>query len=317
MIAQPETNVETWHVLVCGLPLSSDFDLGAGIRLEKLRASLTVFDLASVGAVGFRAWAVLEPLAHVATAELLSPVAAAEMPGYDALNKCWLMSVLLFLRGFSKQVSPAVSGYSWNLIAGHQVASSGEFKKQLKEEGVEAAVHKPRKSLPPFQGQLLDYHIKMLTPKVERTEPFNAEDASWIKEHFAVFNNLASNDARFRFALEAVFDWRYNTDLRAAISRLWAGIESMFGISAELVYRISLSIAASLEPRGEGRIKMFSEVKTLYGIRSKAVHGEQLTEEQLVKGLDGSFGILRRLILDAVNRGAVRTSDDLMRDLLC
>jgi hypothetical protein len=78
---------EVWHALVCGLPLAEDrFELGSSIVLQRLLNPLSVFDLAAAGAVGFREWATLEPLAPVATAELISPTSAVTLPGYDALN---------------------------------------------------------------------------------------------------------------------------------------------------------------------------------------------------------------------------------------
>ena len=39
-------------------------------------------------------------------------------------------------------------------------------------------------------------------------------------------------------------------------------------------------------------------------------------EEKLFAGLHGSFEILRTLLLDAVERGAIRTEDDFFRELL-
>jgi hypothetical protein len=55
---------------------------------------------------------VLEPLAPSAAAEIVSPTSAAQLPGYDALNKCWLASALLVIRGFARHLCPAVSAYS-------------------------------------------------------------------------------------------------------------------------------------------------------------------------------------------------------------
>jgi len=125
-----------WNVLVCGLPLAGDtFDLGSSLILRRLHTSLSVFDLAACGAVGFREWATLEPFATSATAEIASSVGAATVPGYDALNKCWLISSLLVIRGFARHICPAVSNYSWNFIAGHQKSVSPMFSQQLAAEG--------------------------------------------------------------------------------------------------------------------------------------------------------------------------------------
>jgi hypothetical protein len=308
---------DAWHVLVCGLSLADNsFDLGSSIVINRLFFPLSVFDLAALGAAGFRQWATLEPLAPTATAEIVSPTNAAVLPGFDALNKCWLVSALLVLRGFARHICPAVSAYSWNLIAGHQKQTSQHFQQQLKDEGVERAVYESRRALPAFQGDLLDYHLKILIPKKIRNDAFDATEATWIAEHFEIFNRLAAEDERFRFALEASIDWRYSKDVRSALARIWSGIESLFNINTELVYRISLLAATVWAPRGQERINAFRNIKNLYGIRSKAVHGEPLTDDKLSKGLHGSFELLRHLILDAITFGRIRSEDDFLSELL-
>jgi hypothetical protein len=308
---------DIWNVLVCGLPLAEDsFDLGSSLTLRRLVAPLSVFDLAAAGAVGFREWAILEPLAPAATAEIVSPVSGASAPGYDALNKCWLVSSLLVVRGFAGHLCPACSAYSWNFIAGHQKVSAPVFRKQLAGEGPEKAVYQPRAGLPPFQGAILDYHLRLFIPKYTRSTPFDAAEATWLASHFERFNHLASSDERFRFALEAAVDWRYSKDPRAALSRLWSGVESLMGINSELVYRVSLYTATVIAPSGPARIAAFKKIKALYGVRSKAVHGEPIAEEKLIGGVHESFEVLRTLLLDAVERGAVRTEDDFCHELL-
>jgi len=249
-LSEPDVQPEAWHVLVCGLPMVGDsLDLGASLTLRRLVSPLSVFDLAAVGAVGFRQWAVLERLAPAATCEIVSPVTSDPSPGYDALNICWLVSSLLVLRGFARHLCPAVSAYSWNLIAGHQRLSAPSFRKQLAEEGVDKAVFESRKALPPFKGGLLDFHLSFLVARDAHERPLDTTEAEWLTTHVSRFNQLASSDERFRFGLEASVDWRYSKDCRAAIARLWAGIESLFGISAELVYRLALFGSIGLEAK--------------------------------------------------------------------
>jgi hypothetical protein len=126
----------SWNVLVCGLLVAGEsFELGSSLTLRRITSPLSIFDLAAAGAQGFREWATLEPFAPLVTAEIDSPINAATLPGYDALNKCWLVSALLVIRGFARHICPAVSGYSWNFIAGHQKRTSPAFKEQLIDEG--------------------------------------------------------------------------------------------------------------------------------------------------------------------------------------
>lgn len=304
-------------MLVVGLPMIDfEYDLGESVTLQRLLNPLSVFDLAAVGAAGFREWAALEPLAPAATAEIISSESKASPPGYDALNKCWLASALLVLRGFARHICPATSAYSWNYIAGYQSQRSETFRKQMVEEGMERAVYHPRDSLPPFHGGLLDYHFRLLIPKETRDDPLDSTEAEWVKEHFQLFNLMAAESERFRFGLEAAVDWRYSKDPRSAMSRLWAGIESILGIKNELAYRISLLGSTVLSPRGPDRLNAFRKVKWLYDLRSKAVHGTGLDQDKLMTGVYQSYELLRLLLLDVVARGRIRSDGEWLEELL-
>jgi len=228
---------------------------------------------------------------------------AAILPGYDTLNRAWLASALLVLRGFTRHLGIACSSYSWNIIAGHQKRTSHVFQQQLREEGPDAAVFSPKRELPRFHGNLLDFHLTLLTNRDARTGGVSADDAAWVREHFDVFNDLATQSQPFRFALEAAIDWRFAKDARSAVARLWSGIEAIFGITSELVYRISLLAACLLAERGDTRKAKFEGVKKLYGLRSKVVHGEQMPDEKIALALNDSYHLLADLLLVSIERG--------------
>jgi hypothetical protein len=194
------------------------------------------------------------------------------MTGYDALNKRWLVSALLVIRGFARHICPACSRYSWNFIAGHQKSVAPMFRRQLAAEGPEQAVSEPRESPPGFQGGFLDYHLRLLIPKEIQSTPFDSAEAVWFATNIERFNRLAANDERFRFGLEAAVDWRYAKDPRAAVARVGAGVESLLGINSELVYRVALSAATVVASRGPDRIAAFKKIKANHGVRSKALH---------------------------------------------
>jgi hypothetical protein len=178
------------------------------------------------------------------------------------------------------------------------------------EDGVDAAVFDPKEGLPPFNGQLLDFHLKMLSAGKPQPKTVTEKDALWVHSHYDSFNALASESEPFRFALEAATDWRYSTDIRSGVARLWAGIEAMFGISSELVYRISLLAASLTVPRGDGRKKRFEEVKMLYAMRSKIVHGDKVAEGKLGQALTSSYELLRELLLLSITKGHMLGSHD-------
>jgi hypothetical protein len=269
-----------------------------------------VFDLAAAGAVGFREWAMLEPVSRACTCEIETAKDSDVAPGYDTLNRAWLASALLVLRGFSRHLGIACSSYSWSLIAGHQRRTANAFHEQAKGEGVEAAIHRPKCDLPPFKGNVLDFHARFLVDRGARTDPVSPDDARWIATHFATFNKLASGSEAFRLALEAAIDWRYAKEPRLAVGRIWSGIEAVFGITSELVYRISGLCASLLEQRGQPRKARFQAVKRLYGLRSKAVHGEPLPQEQLMSAMNDSHRLLRDLLLLTIEKGHVLGADD-------
>jgi len=301
-----------WYVLTVGLPSIEDpLTLAPGVSLRPIETPLSVFDLAAAGAVGFTGWSVLEPIANACTCEIESALDSNITPGYDTLNRAWLASTMLVLRGFTRHLCVACSRYTWQMISGHQKKHSTVFKKQIHVDGVDEAIFNPNEDLPPFEGQLLDYHLKIITDDAARTDGVTPEDAEWIRNHYASFNQLAADSESFRFALESATDWRYATDQRSAVARLWAGIEAVFGVSSELVYRISLLSASLTTSRGPQRRERYIEVRKLYGLRSKIVHGDKISQERQREALNKSYHLLRDLLLLAIVRGRMFNQDDL------
>ena len=210
----------------------------------------------------------------------------------------------------------ACSSYSWSTIAGHQARTSDVFRQQLIREGVEAAVYRSERQLPPFHGNLLDYHLQILAVGGSRQDPVNEADAEWCQTRFATFNTLAAESDRFRFALERAMDWRYATDLRSAIARIWSAIEGPIWSKQRVVYRMSVYAASLLEPRGEAR-KLGSLRFTVVRGKSKAVHGEHIPEDNLKRATRESFSLLRELILLTIEKGHVLGRDDFDAAVFC
>jgi len=58
---------------------------------------------------------------------------------------------------------------------------------------------------------------------------------------------------------------------------IWSGIEALFGIDTELSFRVSLYSARFLEPEDRSKqVEVFSTVRELYKVRSRAVHGARI-----------------------------------------
>ncbi len=311
-----EESFGNWYILIWNLDIEEPlFQLGPGISVRRLDSNLSVFDLAAAGAVGFREWAMLEPYAINCACEIETAQDAAIKPGYDSLNRAWLASALLKLKGYSAHLPLACSSYSWNVVAGHQERTRAIFKEDVKAKGIESAVYSPSRELPPFKGQLLELHTKFLVHDKEKRKLVK-EDATWIRDHYEKFNSLAAESESFRFALVSAVDWQYSDGPRLAIAQLWSGIESIFSISSELVYRISLLIASLLEPRGVARQNRYNQVRKLYGVRSKAVHGEEVSDEKLAKAMFDSFDILSKLLLLNIEKGRPFNQEDFEEAIL-
>jgi hypothetical protein len=306
-----ETYHGNYYILTWNLDVEELFlKLGPGVYIRRLDGDISVFDLAAAGAAGFREWAMLEPFLPRCICEIETDQdTAINKPGYDTLNRAWLASALIKLKGFNAYLPLASSSYSWNVIAGHQERTKGIFKEELEEKGLESAVNSPRRALPPFKGQLLDLHTSLLVPENVKTI-LTKEDADWINDNFEKFNDLAAKSEGFRFALAAAVEWQYASSPRVAIAQLWSGIEALFGINSEVVYRLSIQVASLLEERGIARKEKFDKVRKLYGVRSKAVHGEELSFEKLHKAMVESFDILNKLLLVNIEKGRPFTSDD-------
>src|SRR5262249_42489200 len=151
------------------------------------------------------------------------------------------------------------------------------------------------------------HNIRLLVERSRRATSFGSEDAEWVQQHFDRFSTLASSSEQFRYALEAATDWRQQRDYRAAIARLWSGIEAVFGLKTELVFRVSLLIASLLEPRGERRMTRFASIRALYDQRSRAVHGSEIAQQELSDAMNGTYEVLRALLLDQIGRGRTYT----------
>lgn len=70
------------------------------------------------------------------------------------------------------------------------------------------------------------------------------------------------------------------------------------------------SLPGGVEQRGKPRKTRFEAVKKLYGLRSKAVHGEPLSQDQLVSAMNESNRLLRQLLLLMIEKGHVLGADD-------
>jgi hypothetical protein len=100
------------------------------------------------------------------------------------------------------------------------------------------------------------------------------------------------------------------------VADLWAGIEALMGINSELRYRLALSAASLLEPRGERRYERYCQIKKMYDLRSKAVHGSELAEPSLLKHVNDSSELLSQILCYMIEAKKVFTTEEIERNTL-
>jgi hypothetical protein len=262
----------TWFILSNGLDFDKEeIEFLPYLKIRKVK-KISVFDLASLGAKGFSQWALIEPFCYNKNKFEIISQENDSTSGYDILNRAWLLNTLLVLRSKPAINSIALLNRSWSDI------------KNIGEKDI-------------VQTNLCDYHVRMLRISGFNQSMITYEDTNWIRRYFETVNNLANKNDKFRYALEVLNSWRYCVDAKSAIAIIWAAIESIIDVSSEIVYRLSLSISALLCERGDQRISKFNEVKSLYNLRSKTIHGSNLKEAEIATALLGSFKLLSELVI--------------------
>lgn len=137
------------------------------------------------------------------------------------------------------------------------------------------------------------------------------DEARWLEAHFDSGRRLMAQDS-FKNAIHAMWSYRWHTIARARLALLWSGIEGLFGVESELVFRMSLYVARFLEPNAEDkRRELFAAVKKLYKARSSAVHGAEIRGDANAN-VDESAGLLQRLVRRCIEVGQLPHPDALV-----
>jgi hypothetical protein len=136
-------------------------------------------------------------------------------------------------------------------------------------------------------------------------------DKEWLERHFATARNLLSNLA-FETATHSLATFRWHSVPRSQLALIWSGIEALFGIDSEIVFRVSLYIARFLEPDDQvKRSQLFAKVKQLYKQRSKAVHGAKIKGD-IQTAVKESSDLLGRLIRRCAELNQLPDTDSLV-----
>jgi len=147
--------------------------------------------------------------------------------------------------------------------------------------------------------EITNYHLRGFTDSVYE---ISDEEASWIENNFHTARTLLDK-TEFQNAVHCLATYRWHAHPRARLALLWSGIEGLFNIESELVFRLSLYVARFLEPDNEDKMKTtFSSVKRLYKQRSAAVHGSRIKGEA-GKAVEDSVQLLKTLLKRCIVAG--------------
>ncbi|HRJ88997.1 MAG TPA: HEPN domain-containing protein [Pyrinomonadaceae bacterium] len=137
------------------------------------------------------------------------------------------------------------------------------------------------------------------------------KETEWVETHYSFARNLL-DDWRFQNAVLALSSYRWHTHPRPRLAILWSGIEGLFEVDSEIVFRLSLYISRFLEPQSKKRrMEVFDHCKKLYGHRSKAVHGAK-HKGDTTQMVEDSAKLLLRIIRKCVTSRSVPDSKSLI-----
>jgi len=148
---------------------------------------------------------------------------------------------------------------------------------------------------------ITNYHLRGLTREIRK---LSSEEADWVEANFEKARQLLTIP-EFKNAIHCMATYRWHAHPRARLALLWSGIEGLFKIESEIVFRLSLYIANYLEPDDQKKRRdLFANVKNLYKHRSAAVHGSKIRNDAYSE-VEKSASLLNRLILSCVDTGGI------------
>jgi hypothetical protein len=212
--------------------------------------------------------------------ELVVPVLAGGTQA--ALNKALAITSLLRIRTRIDFICPAFAHTSWSTI-------------------------------PAFDGNTCEVQVLDDFPQarqIGKGRTIRARDIEWVATHLLSWFSLWESPS-FRIAAESYRTFHQHPDYRMMTASIWSGIESLFDISAELRYRLAVSIASILEPRGDVRVALYNTITKAYDVRSKIVHGARIEDQAILRHVVEASELLSRILASVIERGNIWSKSDL------
>lgn len=282
------------HAGLSGLELEVQaFDLGDGIILSKTYAHLMAlfmmaFKPAPPGEHHPAPWkAASGGFNFDVNAELLIPAYIEEQLG----SKIAVAKTVVFLLRLG--VNPATT---LPVFSNYPFASLPE-------------VHDNEAHLFPFEIQRRHFPLGVVGGRA------TPDALTWVKERWQITHQLINDSSEFSLAVDAIDDGQFIQNPALTLVSLWGALEALFSPSTtELKFRVSSLIASFLELPGESRHGLQKEIAKLYDKRSAAAHGKPKHEPE---DLLATFSLLRRVLIEIIDRGKVPKKDELEGLLFC
>ena len=137
-------------------------------------------------------------------------------------------------------------------------------------------------------------------------------EIEWVRRYSATFKELIKVP-EFSAAMRCYGNAHLLPEQDVRIMLLWAGIEGLLSVDAELSRRLALYAALLLDGSPDEKAEYFDQVKRAYSVRSRAVHGAGLKKPKLEEGYRMAGRILIGLIRRCVELGRVPSPSELDR----
>lgn len=155
--------------------------------------------------------------------------------------------------------------------------------------------------------KITNFHLRGLSKSVYE---LSAEETNWLESNFIHARSLFDFE-EFMNAIHCLSTYRWHTHPSAQLAIIWSGIEGLFNIDSELVFRLSLYISRFLYPDDKReREVLFNKVKKLYRQRSAAVHGSTIKGDAR-EGVKDSASLLSKIIYEFIRSKNIPNTDDL------
>ncbi|WP_282061692.1 HEPN domain-containing protein [Roseobacter litoralis] len=124
---------------------------------------------------------------------------------------------------------------------------------------------------------------------LESTLAPSALDLSWVQSNFENLLKMNGKDGSQRFALacELFHDWNHGQSKRKCVSTLWSCLDALYGKNERNSRR-------KLQERIVSHIGDIEEKNIIeaYDLRCDVVHGRRLSDQQLDKAVEITFGLV-------------------------